>query len=175
MAQLESKLDSIVTLLASTQKAQNAYRSPDSSHSEARERQTSVEDVPTVTTISSTDGAGSEVLGLSDSILGVGLQEVERLLRLFKSDLAAHFPFVAVSDDSIENLHRLRPALVMAIIVASSFESLSQQRKLAGKLLKYLSIHVLVQGEKSLDLLQGLLVFAAWFVFVLPNNDQRLH
>ncbi|MCJ1393791.1 hypothetical protein MMC18_006667 [Xylographa bjoerkii] len=165
VAQLESKLDSIVTLLASTQQNQNAYLSPESTHSDAREplqRRSSVGSVPAVTEISSTEAGKFEGNGLSDSILGIGLQEAEQLLRLFRSDLAAHFPFVIVPDGSVEKLHRLRPVLVMAILVAASFRSLSQQRERAEKLLKYLSLHILLQGEKSLDLLQGLLVFAAW-------------
>ena len=122
---------------------------------------------PTFTKTSSTETAGPDASTLSDFILGVKLQEAERLLRLFKCDLAVHFPFVIVPDGSVENLYQLRPVLVMAIIVAASFRSLSQQRKLAKKLLEYLSLHILLQGEKSLDLLQGLLVLASWYVFLL--------
>ncbi|MCJ1281331.1 hypothetical protein MMC26_000650 [Xylographa opegraphella] len=170
VAQLESKLDSIVTLLASTQSNQNAYLSPESSQSEAREplrSQNSGGYVPALNKTSSTETAVPEALGSSDFILGVPLQEAERLLRLFKKDLAVQFPFVIVPDESVENLHRQRPVLVMAIIVAASFRSLSQQRQLAGKLLEYLSLHIVLQGEKSLDLLQGLLILASWHNFVL--------
>ncbi|MCJ1431004.1 hypothetical protein MMC27_000354 [Xylographa pallens] len=166
VAQLESKLDSIVTLLASTQSNQNAYLSPESSHSDAREPlqcQSSVGTAPALTKTSLAETAVPEVFGLSDCILGVNLQDAERRLRLFKSDLAVHFPFVIVPDGSVENLHRLRPVLSMAVIVAASFQSLSQQRMLAGNLLEYLSLHILLRGEKSLDLLQGLLILAAWY------------
>ncbi|MCJ1399647.1 hypothetical protein MMC11_002849 [Xylographa trunciseda] len=50
----------------------------------------------------------------------------------------------------------------MAIVVAASFRSLSQQRKLAAKFLEYLALHILLEGEKSMDLLQGLLILGAW-------------
>ena len=120
--------------------------------------------VPALTKANLAETAVPEVSGLSDFILGVKLQDAETRLRLFKTDLASHFPFVIVPDGSVENLYRLRPVLVMGIIVAASFRSLSQQRVLAGNLLEYLSLHVLLRGEKSLDLLQGLLILAAWYV-----------
>ena len=169
VAQLESKLDSIVTLLASNQSNQNAYLSPESSHSDACEPsqcQSSVGNVLALAKNSSTETSVPGASGSADFVLGVKLQDAERLLRLFREDLAVHFPFVNVPDGSVENLHRLRPVLVMAIIVAASFRSLSQQRQLAEKLSEYLSLHVLLRGEKSLDLLQGLLVLASWYVFV---------
>lgn len=61
-----------------------------------------------------------------------------------------------------EELKKQKPFLFDAIMLVAAKQRVASQREAGDKLLAYLSEHLLLRGEKSLDLLQGLLVYLAW-------------
>ena len=95
--------------------------------------------------------------------------EVETLLLEFKKNLAEQFPFVVLDLDSTsQKLRHERPLLWKAIIVASSHSNSDRQMALGAILVEDLTMRLLLRAEKSLDLLQALLVLIAWYELSVP-------
>ena len=93
-----------------------------------------------------------------------GQQEAEMMLLEFKTNMTQQFPFVVIpSDNTSQHLHHERPLIWKAIVVAASHENSSRQLALGDELMEDLTTRLLFKAEKSLDLLQALLVFIAWY------------
>lgn len=77
-----------------------------------------------------------------------------------------YFPFVIISPhESLDSLRRERPFLLLAVLAMSAILSSTKlQKTLDLELRENLSRRTIVNGEKSLDLLQGLLVYLVWYV-----------
>ncbi|RDL34975.1 uncharacterized protein BP5553_06906 [Venustampulla echinocandica] len=92
----------------------------------------------------------------------ISFEQAENSIQVFRSK-AARFPFVLVSSQmSLDSLRRERPFLLLSILTFASQKNAKIQDQLELELKEYLSKKVIVNGEKSLDLLQGLLVYLAW-------------
>ncbi|KAF8542651.1 hypothetical protein BDD12DRAFT_978913 [Trichophaea hybrida] len=103
-------------------------------------------------------------------------EEAGRVLNLYRSLMATHCPFVIVPPQT--TAHQLRhekPFLFMTVITAASYENLALQRALGEEIMKYLSVHLLLRGEKSLELLQGLLVYLFWHHYHFKPGNQQLY
>jgi hypothetical protein len=73
-----------------------------------------------------------------------------------------YFPFVTLPKDySSQELVQHRPILMFAVLTVASYDSVLLQQTLSREFRKVAMVRIL-SGEKSLDLLQGLLVFIAW-------------
>jgi hypothetical protein len=72
-----------------------------------------------------------------------------------------------------------KPFVYLVIMLVASFENIPRQIKLGDETMRYLGEHVLVRGQKTLDLLQGMLLYCSWFVHLLHylamNFDQHHH
>lgn len=89
----------------------------------------------------------------------------DELLSFFQSQLTQYFPFVVIpSNTTAEDLRQQKPFLFDTIMLVAAKQRVSSQREAGDRLLAYLSDHLLLRGEKSLDLLQGLLVYLAWYI-----------
>lgn len=76
---------------------------------------------------------------------------------------AAYFPFVSIPENtSAEKLCQKWPFLLLSILVVSSVDEPLLQKSLDERFRKVLATRVVMQGEKSLDYLHGLLVYLAW-------------
>ena len=90
-------------------------------------------------------------------------QEAELLLLEFKTNMTEQFPFVVIAPDSTsQSLQHEKPLLWKAIIVAASHEKSDRQLALGSKLMEDLTTRLLLRVERSLDVLQALLIFIAW-------------
>ncbi|KAJ6145692.1 hypothetical protein N7470_009587 [Penicillium chermesinum] len=93
----------------------------------------------------------------------LGLQTAADYLQAFKSDLVTNFPFVVVPPQtSAPQLRIEKPFLFLAILASASYKNLSLQRSLGAELRKVVALRMIMGGESSFDLLQGLLVYLAW-------------
>jgi hypothetical protein len=104
-----------------------------------------------------------------------GLQPLEATLLLleYRTLMAPQFPFVVVPPDiSSESLHRERPMLWGAVVTAASYHDPVRQEALGWKLMEEFSSRLLIKAEKSLDLLQGLLVHLSWYLYTYLNTDK---
>lgn len=92
-------------------------------------------------------------------------QEMEEAIDAWRPQLAAHYPFAAIADSqSTKMLMVEKPFFATAIAVAAVYGDLPRQLGLAEGFIKDVGHAMLVEGQKSLDLLQGILVLIAWFV-----------
>ncbi|KAH8682922.1 hypothetical protein BGZ60DRAFT_398964 [Tricladium varicosporioides] len=103
----------------------------------------------------------------------VSFEQGEDFVRNFKTK-AYKFPFVLVPPDmSLDTLRRERPFFLLSILTYSSQSKAKLQSQLEHELKESLSKRVIMNGEKTLDLLQGLLIYLAWHhLFYDPDNQQ---
>ncbi|DAA75819.1 TPA_exp: hypothetical protein A8136_1541 [Trichophyton benhamiae CBS 112371] len=91
------------------------------------------------------------------------IEDAECFLSTFKVRMIEHFPFVVVPQPTMaEQLRRDRPFLFLSIISAASYSNMPLQRKLGEEVRSAIASRMIVNGEVSFDLLQGLLVYLAW-------------
>ena len=105
-----------------------------------------------------------EVLNsVSSSVFGISPAEAEQYLLHFRTQVLINFAFVHISPRiTAHKLRYERPVLFLAIMAVSS--TCSTQRKAVGNEIKLiLSREILAENEGNLDVLQGLLVFLAWY------------
>jgi hypothetical protein len=189
VAQLERKLDSLVTLLTASkddnknQPQRDFSRSPSRSLGRFLEIH-SPEGIPEADTWgqSAPPANPSFVPGSSSSqssafapqppapSFDIGRQDEALLLLEFRTQMAPQFPFVVVPPDATsESLRRERPMLWRSIVVAASYHNPRRQIALGWKLMEEFSTRILLKAEKSLDLLQALLVHVAWSGLLFLN------
>jgi hypothetical protein len=104
---------------------------------------------------------------LQDAFQGYSfaVEEAEALLAAFKTEMVSNFPFVIIPPEmTAQRLHNEKPFLFMNIMAAASYRDMTRQRHLGEDVMKYICDHVVLRGEKSLELLQGILIFLSWFV-----------
>ncbi|KAK8172326.1 hypothetical protein BKA80DRAFT_340058 [Phyllosticta citrichinensis] len=65
-----------------------------------------------------------------------------------------------------------KPFLLRVIVTVASIQDLVRRKALGEEVLKDIAHRLLFQGEKTLDLLQGILVFAAWYHHHLSTKPQ---
>jgi hypothetical protein len=107
----------------------------------------------------------------SQDVIGKGIvtyEKAESLLRIYGTH-APNFPFIVFSSNvPLDILRRERPFLLLSILTLASNSNLQLQDRLESELRETLGRKVIFNGEKSLDLLQGLLIYLAWLV-TSPN------
>jgi hypothetical protein len=98
----------------------------------------------------------------------ISLEKAENLLSCYRSMSQHHFPYVLLPDGiSLSQLRRERPFLLQAILTVSSWKNRHQQLVLEEQLLKDFGVRFFVECEKTLEILQALLVYLAWCVLPL--------
>lgn len=74
-----------------------------------------------------------------------------------------YFPFVSLPQEfELDSMLQSRPYLALAIFTAMSNDHLELQTKLDTKFRREVTEKAVVNAEKSLDILQALLVYLAW-------------
>ncbi|KAK0099941.1 hypothetical protein ONS95_013236 [Cadophora gregata] len=84
------------------------------------------------------------------------------------------FPFVVIPPNmTLDSLRRQRPFLFLAILCCATEHNFKLQQHIELELRENLSRRILVNGEKTLDLLQGVLVYLTWYHFYFnPDREQ---
>lgn len=94
-------------------------------------------------------------------VRSISSTQVQMLLDTYRQ-MVPFFPFVQLPEDSTcAEFVRNRPVLLFAVITVASHESTKVQQTLSREFRKFAMVRIM-KGEKTLDLLQGLLVFLAW-------------
>ncbi|KYK60084.1 hypothetical protein DCS_01218 [Drechmeria coniospora] len=93
------------------------------------------------------------------------------LLEQYHDAFAHLFPFVPVPNVTAAELRTERPFLWKAVMMASCIFDAARQAKLGEELLADIGKAAVVDGERSLDLLQGLEVLVAWFHCALKSSQ----
>jgi hypothetical protein len=102
-------------------------------------------------------------IGTSQPPFGLSWLQAAQVLSLFREGFTPQFPFVTVgSHHTAESLHKDSPLLFRAIMMAAAPLSEARVAKTRRNILAYLSFRVMVEEDKTLDILQGVLVIIAW-------------
>ncbi|RMJ12426.1 hypothetical protein CDV36_007912 [Fusarium kuroshium] len=102
------------------------------------------------------------------------MASAESLLSTFKS-MVNYLPFIVFPDDSsVPYLAATKPFTLLAILTVASGSNMVQKHALYDdEFRKALGLKYVSGGEKSLELLQGVLIYCAWYPFHLrPKNGQ---
>ena len=81
---------------------------------------------------------------------------------LYRDRISQHFPFVVIPDVPPAQIYAERPFFFKAIIMVASYKTRRYQYQLGTQLTEEVGKRLLVDGERSLDVLQGLLIHVAW-------------
>lgn len=90
----------------------------------------------------------------------LSVENAEDLLQIYR-DQSGNFPFVHVPQ-SLASFRQEKPFLMLSVLAMASGNDRKLQESLEHKLREELSRKVIMEGQKSMDLLQGLLVYLAW-------------
>lgn len=109
--------------------------------------------------------SASPVLETSQHVINqrrLTIDQASELLQSFR-DMTNFFPFVVVPPDAtVQLISKDSPFLLLAILTAASGADMQLQYQLDHEFKKILSSKVVVEGQRNLDFLQGLLVYIAW-------------
>lgn len=101
--------------------------------------------------------------------------EADALFRKYVWKKAPYFPFVVFSHDTdAQTLRRDSPFLFLAIMTASVEDQIILQKTLWLEIREIIGRRIVVAGEKSLDLLQGLLVHVCWYHYRFQTPDGQM-
>jgi hypothetical protein len=180
VAQLERKLDTLVNFLTgSKDNATQATSSLDYSPNPpittqlAQRTQITVEpaagpiqDSQPVFSPRSTDTPHYTANTLEDPFgISLSRQDAVFLLLEYRTTMSHHFPFVVIPPDATsDSLRQEKPMLWKAVMTAASYHKSIRQEAMGWKLMEEFSTRLLMKAEKSLDLLQALLVHLCWLV-----------
>ncbi|KAI9836986.1 MAG: hypothetical protein M1819_000635 [Sarea resinae] len=167
VGQLEKNMDGIVAMLADQRSpaamAEGDHLTPTPAST------SSVTTSPSATTLSN---------DLRRDVIDTGLvtiEQAETFVRDFRG-MSIHFPYVLISPHtSLSDLRNESPVLLQAIFATTSWRNRSLQIALERNFLRDLSTRLLMEGQKSLDLLQGLLVYVAWYHFHISPSMQQCY
>ncbi|KAG9250004.1 putative fungal-specific transcription factor [Emericellopsis atlantica] len=100
-------------------------------------------------------------------VIDRGLMNLELAQELFvryADHMAPQFPAVIFPpSQSVSELRRTRPVLFLAVMAAASSEIQALQAELQRELMMVFAEKVFLSGEKSVEIVQGLLVATAWY------------
>jgi hypothetical protein len=97
------------------------------------------------------------------------------LLKEFKESFILSFPFVVVpASENVETVRRHQPFLFLAIMATMTFETPTIQHALVEEFKSQIASRIIGYSHKSLEILQGLLVYAAWYHFFYKPKNQQL-
>lgn len=98
----------------------------------------------------------------------------EELYGYFYDSMASRFPFVTFLKDTI-SMREKRPFTYVACVAAAAQSDPTLQCRISRDTLRFLGDHMLLRGEKSLDLLQGLLIMVNWYHVYRNSNPQLMN
>ena len=93
----------------------------------------------------------------------LNITEGEELLLKFRTDLMHLFPFVIIHRVSFVELRKQSPFLLLCIMTACLEHKPALQQKLEFEARTVVSTRIVMNMERDMDLLRGLLVHIAWY------------
>ncbi|KAL1843278.1 hypothetical protein VTJ49DRAFT_2387 [Mycothermus thermophilus] len=105
------------------------------------------------------------------------LDSARDLLRRFREVMLGHFHCVVVGEeDTVPSMARERPFVLLAVLAAASGNATLQGHSLYDEeFRKVLGLKFVAGGERTRELLQGLVIYISWYPFHLrPKNRQAM-
>ena len=111
---------------------------------------------------------------LDPVIRSISMVHMQQLLESYRS-MSDFFPFVTLPRESFcRDLIQQRPMVMFAILTVASSDSALLQLTLSREFRK-VALAKIIRGEKTLDLLQGLLIFIAWHHHYMDAQAPSIH
>lgn len=184
MAQLESKIDGLVSLLAAGQHLQANSAPPltpdsqDSAQIQLPPLKNTVSPVSRNVESSHTTIDADQGPVPFELMPGFRLTttQAETYLDDYRLDLTPRYPFVVISPrTSPSELYSREPGLFWAVMGAVVPLSGELQLEVKKWLRQYIAEHVVVQRERRLGLLQTILVYIAWYYINVSRSCSYTH
>jgi hypothetical protein len=103
------------------------------------------------------------------------MDEAEHLVAAFKENFIPRFPFVTLGpSESAVYLRKHSPFLFLCIVAVPLYGNPPLQQKLGEEVRRQLSLRLLFNAERSMDLLRGLLVHSAWYQYFAHRGHGQL-
>lgn len=99
---------------------------------------------------------------VADNALWPSDDQADALLTIYTSIIGDLFPFVVCPDLPAAEFRGTRPFLFKAMVMAASYHDRELQKRRARDFTISLTNCILLEGYKSFDALQGLLVHISW-------------
>lgn len=100
----------------------------------------------------------------------------ETLFDSFRNRIIRFFPFVNMSQmTSPAQVSGKQPFFYSCCVLIAAHRDPPLQSRLGRDLLRFIGEHMLLRGEKSMDMLQGLLLLTAWFSSYSLNQPQLMN
>ncbi|KAK3372713.1 hypothetical protein B0H63DRAFT_564083 [Podospora didyma] len=97
----------------------------------------------------------------------------DSLLAIFRNELMPQYPFVIIPFHvQAEKLQARTPFLMSCIRMVASFRSLESMRGQMFRIMSYISDHMFLRAERSLDLLMGIVVILGWYHYHCLRHSQ---
>ncbi|KAH8662110.1 hypothetical protein BX600DRAFT_311706 [Xylariales sp. PMI_506] len=128
-------------------------------------------DLPTPASTTSSSSKPLVNLGIKPQF---NLDSAEKLFQTFRKMLPS-CPCIAIDDDSdVRSMAKTSPFVLLAILAAASSSTSLQGHSLYDEeFRKVLGLKFVTAGERSLELLQGILIYCTWYPFHLrPRHRQ---
>ncbi|RFU26585.1 hypothetical protein B7463_g9755, partial [Scytalidium lignicola] len=169
--QLEQKVDGLMTLLGSSQRAPSApeaYSTTEHFDRNLIQRTGSSDSnidfaVSNVHSprISLQDQASSTELS-ANSFTSYG-QDAEELLRIYREEVSVYFPFVIFpSEMSAQDLAAQKPLVWKVIVIITAVQCPPMQVSLGKSVVEDIVTSLMLHGKNSFELLQAILLYATW-------------
>ncbi|KAM0668425.1 hypothetical protein ACQRIU_001987 [Beauveria bassiana] len=95
--------------------------------------------------------------------MGLSWPQAERILAIYRDICLYNFPFVWIPGHmTAQELCESKPCLFRAVMLSSAPLPVARLKKMKRNVIAYISQRMLVEEERSLDVLQGLLIVIAW-------------
>lgn len=106
--------------------------------------------------------------GMSNDVIDDGLLDMEtaiRYLEIFRTVMVHRFPFVIIPPNvTAQELREKKPFLFLTVLAAASYENMPLQRQLGKEIKNVVGSRMILGGETSIEILQGILIYLAWYV-----------
>ncbi|KAF5644108.1 multidrug resistance [Fusarium sp. NRRL 52700] len=104
----------------------------------------------------------------------ISVPQADLLLAGYRDTFAAKFPYVIIPESATSlTLMQTSPMLLLAILVTSSWKLRGQQDHLNQVFLKALGTKLVLEGDRDMDLLRGLIVYLNWIhLHIAPKTQQ---
>ncbi|RMZ05315.1 hypothetical protein D0862_05013 [Hortaea werneckii] len=95
----------------------------------------------------------------------LSMATARQLFETYRKDLFPHYPFIPIPESTVaEEMRETQPTLFLAIVAAAAAKEHSDLSALLDKeVLQQYATKVVVQSEKSLELVQALHISAIWY------------
>jgi hypothetical protein len=177
-ARLEEKLDGLVSLIKAGAQSSGVVKTPHEMIVENSSPRGTYH--PVAVSTPPTDGStGSpyslQPYGFLDTDFEPSPADAESYLINFQTYKSKYFPFIYILPTTrAQDLRQERPFLWLCIMTVGS-KSTSQQQVLGTRIRQTVAQEMVIESEKSIDLLLGLLTFCWWYVISSLRKGRIWH